>query len=164
MVYKFKYFFFSQLFYKFLNKFSLKGNNYRIELFFENYLYTLKLKKKINFFLIYLESLALLKPEIGVKILKFSRNKNVKRRKKGAKLVLRTKVIPRYINKKAKYNLALKWLVFGIVSLKKDTKYNFNSINKSIFSIIDNKSSLITTEKKKLRKLIIINRGSAHYR
>jgi hypothetical protein len=52
--------------------------------------------------------LALLKPEIGVKIFKFSRNKNVKRRKKGSRLVLRTKVIPIYINKKAKYNLALK--------------------------------------------------------
>jgi hypothetical protein len=58
--------------------------------------------------LIYLESLALLKPEIGVKIFKFSRNKNVKRRKKGSKLALRTKVIPIYLNKKAKYNLALK--------------------------------------------------------
>jgi hypothetical protein len=105
--YKYKYFFFSKLFSKFLNKFTLKGNNFKLESFFEFYLSGLKKKKNINFFLIFLEALSTLKPELGVKVFKFSKNKNVKRRKKGAKLQLRTKVIPIVLNKKAKYNIAL---------------------------------------------------------
>jgi hypothetical protein len=110
--YKYSYYFYSKLVYKFLNKFSLKGNNNKIETFFEDYLISLKLKKKINFFLIFLEVLSSLRPEVGAKIFKFSRNKNVKRRKKGFKLAVRTKIIPKIINKKAKLNLALNWLVF----------------------------------------------------
>lgn len=159
--YKYKYFFFSSIFYKFLNKFRTNGN-YKIESVFENYLYSFKLKKKINFFLIFSEVLVKLKPEVGVKIFKFSRNKNVKRRKKGSKLELRTKVIPIYINKKIKYNLALKFLVMG---MKKNSGIPWKKkFNKELFNIIKNKKIWINSEKARIRKLILINRGSAHYR
>jgi len=128
-LYKYKYFFFSRIFYKFLNKFSLKGNNNKIEFFFEEYLLKLKEKKKVSFFFLFLEVLSILKPEMGVKIFKFSKNKNIKRKKKGLKLNVRTKVIPIIINKKAKYNLALKWIISRI---KNSLDTNFKGINKQL--------------------------------
>jgi hypothetical protein len=56
----------------------------------------------------------------------------------------------------------LKWLVYCI---KQDSKTNnFKNINKQLFNLIAKKKNSVMSEKKKLRKIILINRGSAHYR
>lgn len=160
-LYKYNYFFFSRFFYKFINKFSLKGNNNRIEFFFEQYLLNLKKRKKNNFFFFFLEALNILKPEIGVKIFKFSKNKNVKRKKKGTKLAIRTKVIPVIIHKKAKYNLALKWIISRI---KISPRPNFQGITKEIINVLSYKRQSAIGDKKKLRRVVLSNRGAIHYR
>ena len=159
-IYKYKYFFFSKLFYKFLNKFSKKGNNYKIDFFFETYLKRLKTKKKTEFFIMFLESLSILKPEMGVRILKFSKSKHTKRRKKGFKLPIRTKVIPIIINKISKYNIALNWLALKTI---KDMEYPFSNLTGSLLAILKYNSSALKN-KTKLRNLIIVNRGNMHYR
>lgn len=108
LVYNFNYFFRSSLIVKVFKKIS-KGGSFKVEYSFERFLFLLKKKKKMfNFFLLFLEALSILAPYLGVKIFKFSKNKNVKRKKKGVKVSIRTKVIPEIITKRAKYNLALR--------------------------------------------------------
>jgi ribosomal protein S7 len=159
--YKYKYFFFTYIFYKLLNKFSKKGNNYRIELLFENVLLNFKRLKKSNFFLIFLEALCILKPEVGVTIFKFAKNKNTKRKKKGSKLAIRVKVIPKNITRKSKYNMSLNWIYIKLKSGKPSS--NFRFISNEFFDILQYKQSALSS-KKKLHKLVLLNRGATHYR
>ena len=76
-------------------------------------------------------------------------------------MAIRTKVIPIIINKKAKYNLALKWIISRI---KNSSNANFNSINKQILFVLRRKKNSAISDKKKLRKIVLINRGAIHYR
>lgn len=156
--YKYKFFFFSDFFYKLLKKFSLQGRYYIIESFFFYYFLRLKKTKKNNFFLVFLEAIRLLRPVMGVKIWKFSRNKKIKRRKKGKKILPRIKVIPIWLNLKAKYNLALKWIVLRL----KFNKMYKNNFLKIIYNILNHKK--FVKEKIQLRRLIVANRSAVHYR
>lgn len=147
--------------YKFLNKFTKKGNNYKIDFFFEFFLKNLKTKKKINFLVLFLESLSILKPEMGVRILKYAKNKHTKRRKKGFKLPIRTKVIPIIINKSSKYNIAINWLSKKTISTM---QYPFSSLDVCLIEPLKFNIGSSLEYKKKLRNLIVVNRGNLHYR
>lgn len=155
--YKYKLYFFSTFFSKFLKKFTLKGKHYLVESSFLSHFLNAKKIKKNNFFLIFLEVLRLLRPLMGVKIWKFSRNKKMKKRKKGKKILPRVKVIPIWLNTKSKYNLALKWLTLRLKSKKMYKK----SFLKIVFNTL-NSTNVI--EKVSLRRLIVVNRSAVHYR
>jgi ribosomal protein S7 len=159
--YKYRYFFFSKVVYKFLNKFNKKGNNYKIDFFFEFFLKEMKYKKKLNFLILFLEALSILKPEMGVRILKYAKNKHTKRRKKGFKLPIRTKVIPIIINKLSKYNIAINWLSKKTIS---SMDRPFSSLHVCLLSTLRYNINSSLKDKKKLRSLIVINRGNLHYR
>lgn len=101
-------YFFSKLFYRIINKFCTNGNKNKIEFFFESFLFKVKKKKNCYMFLIFLEVLSILRLEAGVKILKYAKSKRIKRRKKGKKIPIRTKVIPIALSTQARFNLILK--------------------------------------------------------
>lgn len=109
----------------------------------------------------FLEALFILRSELGVKILKYAKNKNVKKRKKGKKLPVRTKVIPILLPIKSKFNLVLNWI---LINKDLGNKTTFFGILPEIIQILNLKANSAIKEKKKLRKLILVNRGFIHYR
>jgi len=121
----------------------------------------MKYKKKLNFLILFLEALSILKPEMGVRILKYAKNKHTKRRKKGFKLPIRTKVIPIIINKLSKYNIAINWLSKKTIS---SMDRPFSSLHVCLLSTLRYNINSSLKDKKKLRSLIVINRGNLHYR
>jgi hypothetical protein len=166
-LYKFNYFFFSRIFSKFLNRFTHHSNSNKIERLLEKYLINLKRKKKINFFLMFLESLSLLRPELGVRIFKFNRKKGAKRKKKGTRFRIRTKVFPIVISKEAKYRMALNFLVISIKRSKKKFSGNFFDLfTKKIWEVLrfKKRKKMALRDKKNQRRLVLVNRGSIHYR
>ena len=106
--YKYKYYFFSKVFNKLINKFIFKGKRYNTEKIFDSFFLLAKKKRNQNFFLYFLECLNILKPEVGVRIFKFSKNKRVKRRKKGSKIPNRVKAVPIYVGTHTKFNIGLR--------------------------------------------------------
>lgn len=162
MLYKNNYFF-SKLFFKIINRICFNGKALKLEYFFEYFLSTWKKKKNCYILFYFLEALFILRSELGVKILKYSKNKNVKKRKKGKKLPVRTKVIPILLSIKTKFNLVLNWILKnkGLVDKNKMT---FFGILPEIIRILNLQNNSSIKEKKKLRKLILVNRGFIHYR
>lgn len=126
-------------------------------------IFFLLVKKKRGFFFLtfYLEALYLLKPIIGAKVWKFSKNKRIRKRKKGVKFQARVKIIPMYLSGQVKNKQALKWLYLNI-------KKNKNPLQISILfetlSIVKRKKSSALKDRKQYQSLIIQNRGIRHYR
>lgn len=160
MLYK-NIYFFSKIFYKIINRICFNGKGLKLEYFFEYYLYTWKKKKNCFSLFMFLEALFILRSELGVKILKYAKNKNVKKRKKGKKLPVRTKVIPILLPIKSKFNLVLNWI---LINKDLGNKTTFFGILPEIIQILNLKANSAIKEKKKLRKLILVNRGFIHYR
>jgi hypothetical protein len=65
------------------------------------------------------------------------------------------------LNKKAKYNIALNWI---IIKLKNSKEKKFSSLNKELLNILGFKINSAISDKIKLRKLVLMNRGAVHYR
>ena len=98
---------------------------------------------------------------MGARILKYAKNKHTKRRKKGFKLPIRTKVIPVIINKIYKYNIAINWLAKKTISTMDQP---FSSLGDCLLNTLKSSLSSSLKDKKKLRDLIVVNRGNLHYR
>lgn len=161
MLYRNTYFF-SKIFYKIISRISINGKNLKLDFFFEYFLLNLKKKKNCFIFFFFLEALFILRSEVGVKILKYSKNKNVKKRKKGKGLPVKTKVIPILLPVKSRLNLVLNWILLNKNSGEKKT--TFFGVLPEIIKILNLQNNSSIKEKKNLRKLILVNRGFIHYR
>ena len=158
---RYNYYFGSWFFSKLINKFIKKGKRYKIEKEFSNFFKIMKKKKKFMFFLFYLEALSLLRPIIGAKVWKFSKNKRARKRKKGVKFQVRVKIIPININEVSKFKQALKWLYLRI---KKNNLEFKKSILIEILAVVKRKKNSALQDKKSHQNLIVQNRGVRHYR
>jgi len=158
---KYNYYFSSWFFSKLVNKFILKGKRYRIEKKFTDFFEFMKTKKNFMFFLFYLEALSILRPVIGAKVWKFSKNKRARRLKKGIKLQVRVKIIPTNTTKVAKFKQALKWMYLRI---KKNSLELKKSIFIEILAVVKRKKNSALEDKLSQQNLIVQNRGVRHYR
>lgn len=159
--FKYSFFFFSKLMSSLFSKFLNKGKRTKVEFIFNKFFHFIKTKRKFYFYFVLLDSLTILKPEIGVRIYKFSKNKKLKRRKKGYKKHQDTKVFPLPINDLKKFKIGLSWIISRI---KKSSYSLIWSLLTEFINVISFNKNSALVEKTKLRKLVLLNRGSTHYR
>lgn len=153
-----KFIFFDTVYQNFLIFYLLQslmriGKKVIHEKFFFEALLLLKLKLKINPFLIVFEIIEKNKPILDIKF-----------KKKKYKNKINLTVIPIYLNQYAQYKKILKWLKLNLIFLatKKKIVYKFflEILNLYLFK----ENNFVFKKKYELYKYIIINKFNKHYR